>query len=163
MNFVEIANDLRSMLEATEDGELCDFAAHFDKIEGQFNAKHDAIRALIDGFKGRADIRQAKAVRLESLAKSDLAKAESLKAYLQYCLKAAGLAYVETDDYKTQVVNNSQPKVVIASDAPPLPEEYTIETVEVLPNKGKLARDWAAGKPLPAGVTVERGQHLRLK
>ena len=163
MNFVEIASDLRSMLEATEDGELCDFAMHFEKIEGEFNAKHDAIRALIDGFKGRADIRQAKAIRLESLAKSDLNKAESLKTYLQYCLKAAGLTSVETEDYKTQVVNNSQPRVVIASDAPPLPEEYTIETVEIVPNKGKLARDWQVGKPLPAGVTVERGQHLRLK
>ena len=163
MNFVEIANDLRSMLEATEDGELCDFAAHFDRVEGEFNQKHDAIRALIDGFKGRADVRQAKSSRLELLAKSDLAKAESLKTYLQYCIRAAGLTYVETDDYKTQVVNNSQPKVVIASDAPPLPDEYIIETVEVVPNKGKLARDWAAGKPLPAGVTVERGQHLRLK
>jgi len=163
MNFVEIANDLRSMLEATEDGELCDFAAHFDRVEGEFNQKHDAIRALIDGFKGRADIRQAKSSRLESLAKSDLNKAESLKTYLQYCLKAAGLTSVETEDYKTQVVNNSQPRVVIASDAPPLPEEYTIETVEIVPNKGKLARDWQVGKPLPAGVTVERGQHLRLK
>jgi len=153
MNFVEIASDLRSMLEATEDGELCDFAGHFDKIEGEFNAKHDAIRALIDGFKGRADIRQAKASRLESLAKSDLNKAESLKTYLQYCLKAAGLTSVETEDYKTQVVNNSQPRVVIASDAPPLPEEYTIETVEIVPNKGKLARDWQVGKPLPAGLS----------
>jgi len=163
MNFVEIASDLRAMLEATEDGELCDFAAHFDRVEGEFNQKHDAIRALIDGFKGRADIRQAKSSRLESLAKSDLNKAESLKTYLQYCLKAAGLTSVETEDYKTQVVNNSQPRVVIASDAPPLPEEYTIETVEIVPNKGKLARDWQVGKPLPAGVTVERGQHLRLK
>jgi len=163
MNFVEAASDLRAMLEATEDGELCDFAAHFDKVQGQFDQKHDAIRALIDGYKGRADLRKAKAIRLELLAKNDETKVESLKKYLQYCIQTAGLTAVETADYKTQVVNNSQPKVVIASDAPPLPDEYTIETVEIVPNKGKLARDWAAGKPLPAGVTVERGQHLRLK
>jgi hypothetical protein len=57
---------------------------------------------------------------------------------------------------------NSQPSIVFSGDAEALPESFRKVSVTYSPDRDKILQAAAMEIPLPAGLLVVKGSHLRL-
>lgn len=166
MNFLDIAKKVRACVnQASDDGELMEhLEKSLDTVEGEFEAKHDAIRAVMNGLEGRIERRKAEAKRIADLAKRDEATHERLCKWLMLGMRAAGVRRIETDDFVTAIVKNGgKPSVKFEGDISELPILWTKTKIETVLDRDFILDAFEKGLPLPAGVKVERGERLQLK
>ncbi len=159
MNLRELGTKMAAIMESLTDGEFHgDLEERLSSLGATFEQKHDRIREIRAELFGRATVRSQEADRLKELAGRDWDAIVRLEAWLQVGMKAAGLKSLQTAFFKTRIQANSFPSVEWSGDG--IPAGY-VRTIEEL-DKKKVITDWKAGKELPAGLKVERGEHLRL-
>lgn len=163
-NFIEIANNVRSLVSMADDGELTEpLELSLANVEAEFDDKHDAIRAVMNELSARFVRRKAEADRLYKLARQAESHLDRLYDWLMTGMRAAGVKTIETDLYRTSIVNNGgKPAVKFDGDIATLPEEFRREKVEIILDRDAILDAHKRGEELPSGVTVERGQRLSL-
>lgn len=141
--------------------------ALLDQAEGDFNAKAERVALYIRELLTSAEAVGQEATRL-SLRKKRLEKAaETLKdGYLKQNLIRAGIAIVKGALVTVRLQNNSQPAVKCTR---PLEEVWQHDIGHFIERKDSYHLDtrrvldaFAAGRPIPDGITVERGSHVRI-
>lgn len=105
------------------------------------------------------EARRAEAKRLTNEAATGQRVAEWLKAYAKSYLESVGKTKVETPLGGARIQKNSQPSVTYAGDPARLPEAFVVRTLTFSASRALEALK--AGEPIPEGVAVETGTHLR--
>lgn len=155
-----IAADIAAILD-TEDGELApETEARLDGLQLDLSAKLDGICRYMEQCNATAHMRDEAAKRLTELARADAAKAHRLRQYVMGCLQSLGIKKYDTELYKLSLCKNSQPSVRMDAEMD-VPKEYARVKVEL--DREAVVRAWKEGWPLPAGISCEVGQHLRVK
>lgn len=129
-----------------------------DGLAGEFDAKVERIGQLVRTLRVDAAAAKAEATRLDSIAKAREGAAARLATYIYESMKRADRVRVDTPTIQVRRQANGAPTIRWVGDGAP-PEEVAVVKVEFSATKAKELL--AANKPLPEGVQVERGEHLR--
>lgn len=131
--------------------------ARFDAIAGELKDKLSACAFMIRNRQAESDKHAEEAKRQANRAAVLNRSAASLKQYVEYCLDMAGLAKIEG---VVRLQANGQVSVAFDGEPEKLPEGFR-RVIFGLDRDAALAAH-AAGQPLPEGVRVERGRHVRI-
>lgn len=132
--------------------------ARFDAASSDLKEKLVGCAYIIKNNQGEAEKHSNEARKQANIAAVCNRKADSVKAYVAYCLKMAGLTKVA--GVASMRGNGGAPSVKFDGDPKDLPEGF--RTVIYGYDRDAILTAYAAKLPLPAGVTVERGQHVHL-
>jgi hypothetical protein len=162
----EITADIQAIMHRLEaaDGELtADLAAELDGLQLAFEDKIENVLkyragqvAVIDGIDH--EIR-----RLSNLRDGYIRRAESLWRYVFRSMQALGVTRIVGKLFTVWQQKNSRPSIEVyrgADGVEDIPAEYQKTTLRF--DSEKAYDDWRGGKPLPPGVTVKEGYHLRV-
>ena len=105
------------------------------------------------------EARRAEAKRLTNEAATGQRVADWLKSYAKSYLESVGKVKVETPMGGARIQKNAQPSVTFAGDPATLPEAFVVRTLTFSPSRTLEALK--AGEPIPEGVHVDTGTHLR--
>lgn len=142
-------------------GELTpELTAQLDGLEGAFDAKVERIVLYIRNLETTSDAATQEAKRLAGLASTRAAAAARLRDYVKREMERTDHKKVETGLIVARIQKNGRPSVHFTGDAATLPVGYQRTVVEL--NRETAIENWRAGVPLPPGLTVEQGSHLRL-
>lgn len=165
--------NIRDMLDgllAQSEGEVTpDLADLLDQVEGATTEKIERVALYIRELSATADAIDVEKDRLAARAKAKRVAAESLKGYLKAQLERLQQTEVRGLLATVAIQPNGQPSVT-TSDEPAIlygrgeayrpfvkrQDTYTLDRAAVL-------AAWKNHEPMPAGITVERGSHLRIK
>jgi hypothetical protein len=148
-------------------GELpAELSELLDQAEGQLADKIERVALYIRELLATAEAIRVERDRLEARARHAERAAEGLKRYLQAQLERAGLTRV-VGELVTVRLQKSPPRVVSTLDEEALRRSEGAEWVTVIPaqyriDPRKLLDYYKQGLPLPDGITVEQGQHVRI-
>jgi hypothetical protein len=159
----ELAAEIEAVLAAADPdtGELpADLAERLDALGLSLETKADQCCRLVRQEQADATAYEQESRRLGDLAKAAWNRADRVKAYVRDCLQRAGLKKMQTELFQLTVCANGQPSVTL-EDGAEIPRNYCRWTESL--DKGAVIDAWKAGKPLPAGVSVATGSHLRLR
>jgi hypothetical protein len=160
----DITAEVADILTADDDGELsAEAEARLNDLQLALPEKVDAILRFVEQCQADATARETTAKRLADLARADRGKADRLKRYVLDCLRRLDIQRIDTALFKVSVCKNGQPSVKVAEgvDLADLPAEYHRLRLEL--DREKVLQDAKAGWPLPNGLSVETGFHLRTK
>lgn len=159
----KITTEIQTILSKLEDGDgelTDDLAASLDSLEGAFEdkvenvLKYQASQAAAAGAVGK------EICRLSSLQESYTRRADSLKDYVFRSMKSLGRDKVQGKLFTVWIQKNGRPSIELEADVD-IPEYYKRTKVEF---DSQLAyQEWKAGTPMPPGVKVTQGSHLRIK
>lgn len=165
MNLYDIANHIRLILDNVDaDGEMApDVESDLNNLSDDLTIKADQIARYQRQCVANAEGYKAESDRLALLAKSESNKAERLKKYLKDTFDALHITKLDTELFKFGVQKNSVPTTTYADGFDPakLPEHF--QRVTIAPNTSAIVAAWKDHAPLPAGVTIEVGSHLRIR
>lgn len=145
MNLYEIKNEFLSCVD--EDGEVIDFE-RLDELTGDFNQKIANIARWIvnlDADEKAYKERKELFAQREKVAKN---KKESLKNYLSGVLDGQ-----KWHDADVRISWRKSQSVDVYGD---VPEEYTVRTVSVTPNKVMLKEALKAGEIIEGARLIEK-------
>lgn len=152
----------RLMAAVSDDGELDpETERELEDLDLALAWKVEAVCCVIRELDARAEGRAAEAKRLADLAASDKRGAGRLRARLLEHLQRTGQAKVETARFRVWAQRNSAPTIDYAGPAEALPEEFRRVKVEL--DAAAVRKAISEGRPIPPGVLVEQGSHLRIK
>jgi hypothetical protein len=131
--------------------------ANFD-----FDTKAERCALMAGGFLANAAAVRVEEERLGDRRKHYEKAAESLKEYLRLQMQRVGKDKIEGRLASVRV-QQSPPKVVCV-DASKLPPALLILPPPPAPivNRARVLELWKSDKPLPEGVSVEVGSHVRI-
>lgn len=126
----------------------------------------DEVRKAVIIHERQAEVAKAEAARLTELRAKSEARAESLKNMMFQTMELSGLKKVAfSDGGFARIQANGQPSIKFEGDAEKLPEAFRqtiIHDPEYRPDREKILSANEMGLPLPDGVSVVKGSHLRL-
>lgn len=160
----EVGDQLQEVAEALVEngGELTpELAAKLEEIEGAFEQKVERCVLYIRNLEATAQAAKDEAGRLALLASGRQKAADGLKAYVKQELERAKRPKVETDLIVARIQKNSTPSVTCTVDVGALPLNYVRITKSL--DARAVLEAWKAQTPLPEGVSVEVGTHLRVR
>lgn len=159
---VDELTEIEAILEE-RGGELDDeIEARLDAIEADFERKCERLCGWRANLAASAKAYQEEADRLASRAKTLTRSADSVKRYLFAQLERSGRQKLEAGTWRLSVQRNSQPSVTVSVDPAALPERFRRITVEA--DRRALLNAWKDGTgPIPEGVVIEVGHHLRIR
>lgn len=131
----------------------------FAEADAMSEDKADAYAYTIDRLKADAKLCTDEAARLRKRAAASEAAIERLKERMKAFIVDNHNGNMKTTKH-TFWVQSSAPSVHV-QDATKLPQEFVRVIVEA--EKSKLLALWKQEQPLPEGVTVTQGSHLRIK
>lgn len=158
MNLYEISNELAFILSEEELDEGAE--ARLGELEMALEMKVEGVLQARQGILAEVEAIKAEADRLKARADSMTRRAEWLKKYVLSAMERSGVGRVSTLTFSASVCT-SPPKVELA-EGEEIPFEYAKEETKVLFDKAKALADYKAGKPLPFGVNVTQGSHLKI-
>ncbi len=121
--------------------------------------KIDACCRVVRQLEAEHELYKRESERLAAKAATSKTNVQKLKAYMLANLQTMKLRRCDTPLFK--VWQHPSPKSVkVEADPKSLPPEFQKTTIEV--NKAALMEAFESGQPLPQGVTVESGTHLRI-
>ena len=132
--------------------------ARFDASADALDAKLRSCALMVRNLDAEAAKHAEEGKRQQNRAATLTRAATSLKAYIAYCLNMAGLK--KMPGAASLRTNGGAPSVTFKGDPKDLPEGF--RTVIYGYDREAILKAYAAQEPLPAGVTVERGQHVHL-
>ena len=132
--------------------------ARFDAASSDLKEKLIGCAYIIKNNQGEAEKHSNESRKQANIAAICTRKADSVKAYVAYCLNMAGLTKLA--GAASLRTNGGAPSVKFDGDPKDLPEGF--RTVIYGYDREAILKACAAQEPLPAGVTVERGQHVHL-
>lgn len=155
-----ISNELALLLN-TEDGELPEGVENqIDALEIERSAKIEGCCHAIRNLEAEEAMLKIESDRFIKRAQVAANAAKRLKDYIQTNLELAGETKADAGLFKVRIQQNGQPSVVFDGDPENLPEEWQKTTVGL--NNKFAVEAWKNGTPLPAGVSVVKGFHLRI-
>ena len=138
--------------------------AALDAVEEDFTAKVERVALYIRDCELNAEKAKMEADRLTKIRRHHESKAKGLKSYLLAVMERHGREKVDTYKARVSRVANSRPTVSWQGDGEyaDVPDEFrTTRTVHKL-NTDRVLEAIRDGEPLPDGVVVERGSHIRI-
>jgi Siphovirus Gp157. len=164
MTLWEIDNAIVHALSLADDesGEIPDSAlALLDQLEMERVAKITNVLAVIRNSQAQADAIDIEIARLQAMRSSPARTVERLKDYLFGSMMVHGETKIDCGAIgKPRIQKNSQPSIGFSGEVGKLDERWKRVTVDL--DKRALLEAYKAGEPLPEGVSVETGYHLRL-
>jgi len=162
LRLYDYAPAFEAIVSRAEDGELTpDMVAELDRLELGMAQKVENICALAISSEAMADACKAQIERLNRLAQAAQNRSRRLKEYVIGCLEAQGRTSVDTEIFGKVRIQASPPGVMIDCSMADLPEEYRKIKTTVEPDKQAILAAAREGKPLPRGITIYQGKHLR--
>jgi hypothetical protein len=161
-NLYELTTEFKALYASLDDPETDD--AFVEQVLAEtakmITAKADNIGKLVRIWEAEEKAFEEEYKRLRE--KRDVARhrIDRIKFYLQTQMESMGTNKIEGELFKFAIQKNSRPSIE-APDPDRLPPEYFIITKRV--DGDLLYQDWKAGKPLPVGVQVVQGTHLRIR
>ena len=133
-----------------------------EALEGEIEAKAISVAAVVRNLETHAELIRDAAKQLSERAARADKRAESLKAYMLFCLQATGITKVETAEYTIAVRNN--PESVRIADNAELPQEFLVQPPAPPPRPDKTAIKAAlkAGRQID-GCWLEAGQRVEIR
>jgi hypothetical protein len=161
---------LDRLLEETE-GELTpELEAQLDAVDGAANDKIERVGLFIREQLAHAEGIRIEETRLVARRKAHERVAEQLKHYLQQQMERLGKTKVDGLLCTVALQRNSAPTIECVVDAKavlagPQGDLFAerVETVEYRLRRPALIDAWKANQPLPTGVTVTLGHHVRIR
>lgn len=133
-----------------------------DLIDDQINKLHN-IAKLNKYADSMWNMARTEVERLQSVA----AKYAKLAARAKFL---AGVVLQTMPDFKAKagtfslwIQKNGQPTVIPPEDLSAIPSEWIKETVHRSLDTAKILAAWRANEPLPPGIHIELGTHVRIK
>lgn len=143
-----------------EDGEVSPEAeAALASLEGEFADRVDGVCKLIARFFSNAAAAHNEIERLALLEAQNSNAGNRLKAFLKACLEQMRMTKFETALFKVRLQKNPV-SIIWTKSIDELPRELRRTVVEFSKSAARNLID--AGVPLPDGVKVEQGTHLRI-
>jgi hypothetical protein len=161
MNLYEISTEVRSILsQETEDGELpADLAERLSSLSvstaekvGYLCQFREELAADAIATKAVIDRLQARKAALES-------RAEWLKKYILQSMQTQGIRRLDTAHHKLWIQNN--PPAARLREGAEIPQEFSKIKVEF--NGAAALEAHRRGVKLPETISIEQGEHLRIK
>lgn len=147
---------------AENGGEITpEIEAQLRDLEGTFEEKVERILLYAQNLKASAEAATKEADRLAVLARGRASIADRLRQYVKAQMEALNRPKIETARIVARIQKNSRPSVSFVGELAELPSEF-IRTVVAF-NAEAAYEVFKAGGPLPAGVSVVQGTHLRVQ
>lgn len=164
MTLFEIHNAIRLIVADTPpDGELTDQQLDaIDRLSIDFETKADGYCSLYKEFTAEADAIEAEAKRMAARAESKRNEGQRLRERLALVMTNLGQPKVKTKRFTCWLQANP-PSVKIGCPVEDLPDEFRRVKTVIEADKKAMIEASEAGKELPSGCEVVRGQHLRIK
>lgn len=178
----QITAELQAALcELDADGELnTSLADRLDALQLDMESKIEGCCKVIRNYTGYAAMLKDEAQKFAARAQSAENAATGIKAYVKANLEKVGITKLEAGLFKVRIQANSIPSTTFDGNPVNLPGdfqmvEYSLDAKAVIAawrewmdKKPKDATDeiaiaaWQGEYPLPDGVKVEKGTHLRI-
>lgn len=147
-----------------------ELAALLESAEIDFKVKTENVALFVRELLANAAAVEAERNRLDARVSHYKKAAESLKGYLKGQMERADIPKVEGRLVTVRLQKNPPAVKVLATQeelAAMRDELHTSLFVTVVPESYRVDTDyvkavWKNGAELPAGITVEQGQHLRI-
>lgn len=130
-------------------------------LEGTFEEKVERILLYAQNLKASSEAAAKESDRLAILARGRASIAGRLKDYVKAQMEQLGRPKIETARIVARIQKNSRPVVSYTGELAELPPGF-IRTVIAF-NAEAAYEVFKAGGPLPAGVSVVQGTHLRVQ
>jgi hypothetical protein len=155
----ELADRLQRVLEESG-GEITPEAEDCLARLGELPDKMDDIGRVLAGLKRRHECCDAEVKRLTAVREAARRAERSLKEYALANLKKLGHQSYKTPLFTFSVCQNPAPSIRFDGDLADLSPDWvrTEQKFDAL----KAQKYWREGEPLPEGVVVEKGEHLRV-
>jgi len=147
---------------AEADGAITpEIEATLDELEGSFFDKVERVALFIEERAGDAAKAKAQEDRLRGIRKAHESTVASLRDYLERCMARAGVDKVERPTCRVRRYRNTQPAVscstaeIPAAFARVIPEQVELDRAAVIAAVKE-------GAPLPDGIEVAYGYHVRI-
>lgn len=163
LKLYEVADALVLIGEQLEEngGELTpEIEEQLAVLDGAFEQKVERILLYAQNYRAAADAAVKEAERLASLGRSRTAIADRLRGYVKAQMDIAGRTKIETDRIVARIQKNGRPSIHCLVPIDTLPEGFVRVRREF--NAEVAYELWKAKAPLPDGITVEHGSHLRV-
>jgi hypothetical protein len=164
MKLYEIPAALRQLETKIEEAEgllTPELEAELDALGEEFDRKAEYVAMLVREAKLEAEKWKAEEDRVSNRRRSLERRAEGLTRYLHEQMTSMRKDKIPGDLLTVAIQRNSQPTVSFDREPHWLPEEY--RRVEFRMDAKKIREDHEAGKPLPEGVTIHHGTHVRIR
>jgi hypothetical protein len=169
----ELAN-MRELLDgklAETDGELTpELEQLLDALDGKIEEKIERVGLFVLEQSEEAEKVKKHEQRLAAKRKAHERVAEQLRHYLQRQMERLGKTKVDGLLCTVALQRNSAPTIEAAVDAKavlagPQGDLFAerVETVEYRLRRDAIVAAWKSQQPLPAGVSVTVGQHIRIR
>ena len=159
----EIAQEHRWILELLQEpsADPESIRQALDAIDGQFKDKVHVLVRVYREMESREKARREEAKRLPTRADVAANAAQSVKDYLQYCMRTAGLKKVETDTH-TVIRKGNGGKQALKVHAANVPGEYPKREEVAQPDTDKSRTQIEAGHIFDWATVHDRGEHITI-
>lgn len=157
----QISNDILHCLSADDTGELpAGMEGRLDELEMDLAQKLEGCCAAVRNLEAEEKALRVEAGRFAERAQVAANAVQRLKDYMRGNLERLNLSSVDAGLFKVRLQKNSQPSVKFDGDPLKLPPVFQKVTVELA--KAIVLACADQNMPIPEGVTVTRGNHLRI-
>ncbi len=147
---------------ADQEGECTDEdLAALDAIEGTLEDRVDHIGAVIAECDATVEFFKPELDRITKRIRGANRHTENLKKYLKETMAKLEREKVQGKIFRARIQRNSAPSIDYKGQPEKLPKQY--QRIKIETDKDAIKTDWKAGFPLPEGITVELGNHLRIE
>jgi hypothetical protein len=130
---------------------------------GDFEAKVESVAGKVRELTVTADAVQAEAHRLAARATAFANAAARLKDYLHRELTRADRPSVKGTRFTVAIQRNTRPAIAAIVPLDTLPADWCRVSVKMALDTDRVMEAWKAGSPLPDGISVTVGTHVRIR
>ncbi len=160
----EIADELQTIVDQLieREGEIDDDLERWlNSVRLAFDEKVEHIVMAIRSAEARARMVNDEIERLGRLAKPYENTAKSLRDYLYRVMSTSTVRKVSRPKGMAWIQKNGRPTVSFSGVPDALPED--LQRITIALDREAAVKKWQVGEPLPEGVEVTTGTHLRIK
>ena len=164
MTLYELKQAEQSILDLIDEsnGEISpEFERRLDELAANINDKLNSYGFLLQQWSGQEAMVAAEIQRLQTHQRKFAEAARRLKDNLKQTMETTGTRKLSSPFFTASICKNIMPTTTYEGNIEDLPDWAKRITVEI--DKKAIALKAKAGEPLPSGVTVEHGTHLRIK
>lgn len=160
----EIAEQYRRLEELTDHEDLPPEVIRdtLEGLEGDLQLKATNVAKFVLGLEAEAEMIEQAAEAMKLRAARRKKRAESIRAYLLFCMQGAGITKISCPEFTLAVLRN--PEAVEIDDPQSIPAEFLVQPPPPppRPDKALLKTALKAGRHI-AGAWLRRGERLEIK
>ena len=147
-------------------GELSpELAALIDQARDAFEGKVERVALKVRELLATAQAVELEEKRLGQRRKALENAAAAIKAYLKIHLERTGETKIQGTLATVALQKNGQPSITVEVPVDSLPPQWTVQPPPppLVLNRDEVVAAFKAGTPLPEGITVTVGSHVRIR